>query len=47
MQRNEPVDENISALIESEEIARNPNRKHYNSLQEVIDEIDNEPDDDI
>lgn len=36
------ADDNTLALVESEIIANNPDRKHYNSLSEILDEIDNE-----
>lgn len=36
------ADDNTLALVESEMIANNPNRKHYNSLSEILEEIDNE-----
>lgn len=40
------ADDNTLALIESEMIANNPNRKHYNSLYEILEEIDDEEFDD-
>ncbi|MBQ3565995.1 MAG: hypothetical protein IJA12_02335 [Oscillospiraceae bacterium] len=40
------ADDNTLALVESEMIANNPNRKHYNSLSEILAEIDEESDDD-
>lgn len=36
------ADDNTLALVESEMIANNPDRKHYNSLSEILDEINNE-----
>ncbi len=36
------ADDNTLALVESEIIANNPNRKHYNSLSEILEEIENE-----
>ena len=36
------ADDNTLALVESEIIANNPNRKHYNSLSEILEEINNE-----
>lgn len=39
------ADDNILALVESEIIANNPDRKHYNSLSEILDEINNEDSD--
>ena len=40
------ADDNTLALIESEIIAGSPDRKHYNSLYEILEEIDNEESDD-
>lgn len=39
------ADDNTLALVESEIIANNPDRKHYNSLSEILDEINNEDSD--
>ncbi|MDE7289694.1 MAG: hypothetical protein K2N71_09385 [Oscillospiraceae bacterium] len=39
------ADDNTLALVESEIIANNPNRKHYDSLEEILREIDEETDD--
>ena len=36
------ADDNTLALVESEMIANNPDRKHYNSLSEILEEINNE-----
>ena len=36
------ADDNTLALVESEIIANNPDRKHYNSLSEILEEINNE-----
>lgn len=36
------ADDNTLALVESEIIANNPNRKHYNSFSEILEEIENE-----
>lgn len=36
------ADDNTLALVESEIIANNPNRKHYNSISEILEEIENE-----
>ncbi len=33
------ADDNTLALVESEIIANNPSRKHYNSLSEILEEI--------
>ena len=38
------ADDNTLALVESEIIANNPNRKHYDSLEEILKEIDEETD---
>lgn len=38
------ADDNTLALVESEIIANNPNRKHYDSLEEILREIDEETD---
>ncbi len=38
------ADDNTLALIESEIIANDPNRKHYNSLEEILNELDEEND---
>lgn len=40
------ADDNTLALVESEIIASNPNRKHYNSLSEILEEIENEDSED-
>ncbi len=40
------ADDNTLALVESEIIANNPERKRYNSLSEILSEIDNEDMDD-
>ena len=39
------ADDNTLALLESDIIARNPDRKHYNNFQELLDEINEELDD--
>lgn len=36
------ADDNTLALVESEIIANNPNRKHYNNFSEILEEIENE-----
>lgn len=36
------ADDNTLALVESDIIANDPNRKHYNSLSEILAEIDDE-----
>ena len=36
------ADDNTWALVESEIIANNPNRKHYSSLSEILEEIEEE-----
>ena len=36
------ADDNTLALVESEIIANNPNRKHYSSFSEILEEIENE-----
>lgn len=36
------ADDNTLALVESEIIANNPNRKHYNSFSEILEEINSE-----
>lgn len=36
------ADDSTLALVESEIIANNPNRKHYNSFSEILEEIENE-----
>lgn len=36
------ADDNTLALVESEIIANNPNRKHYSSLSEILEEIEEE-----
>lgn len=38
------ADDNTLALIESEIIANDPNRKHYNSFEEILNELDEEND---
>lgn len=38
------ADDNTLALIESEIIANDPNRKHYGSFEEILDELDEETD---
>lgn len=40
------ADDNTLALVESEIIANNPNRKHYSSLSEILEEIENEDSED-
>lgn len=40
------ADDNTLALVESEIIAHNPNRKHYNSLDDILQEIADEDIDD-
>ena len=40
------ADDNTLALVESEIIANEPNRKHYNSLSEILAEIDEEESED-
>ncbi len=40
------ADDNTLALVESEIIANDPNRKHYNSLSEILAEIDEEESED-
>lgn len=39
------ADDNTLALAESEIIANNPDRKHYNSFSEILAEIDWDTDD--
>ncbi|MCM1271145.1 MAG: hypothetical protein NC247_11070 [Ruminococcus flavefaciens] len=39
------ADDNTLALAESEIIANDPNRKHYDSFQDILNEIDWESDD--
>lgn len=34
------ADDNILARWESDYIAQNPNRKHYNDFSEIVNEID-------
>ena len=36
------ADDNTLALVESEIIANNPDRKHYSSFSEILEEIENE-----
>lgn len=36
------ADDNILALVESEIIANNPDRKHYSNFSEILEEIENE-----
>ncbi|MDE5770377.1 MAG: hypothetical protein K2I06_01925 [Ruminococcus sp.] len=36
------ADDNTLALVESEIIANNPDRKHYNNFSEILEEINNE-----
>jgi len=36
------ADENTLAKMESETIANDPNRKHYNSFEEIVSEIEND-----
>ena len=36
------ADDNTLALVESEIIANNPDRKHYSSFNEILEEIENE-----
>ncbi|MDE5584500.1 MAG: hypothetical protein K2K16_09570 [Ruminococcus sp.] len=40
------ADDNTLALVESEIIANNPNRKHYSSFSEILEEIENEDSED-
>lgn len=39
------ADDNTLALVESEIIANNPSRKHYDSFSELLNEIVGETDD--
>ncbi len=39
------ADDNTLAIVESDIIARSPDRKHYRSFNELLDEINGEPDD--
>ncbi|MCM1328501.1 MAG: hypothetical protein NC253_03590 [Ruminococcus sp.] len=36
------ADDNTLALVESEIIANDPNRKHYDSFKDILKEIDEE-----
>ena len=42
MAEDKDIDANTLALIESEIITNDPNRKHYDNFEEIIEELDSE-----